>query len=123
MLTVANLSPEELSREKTVLYASYRGHEAAELVAGIERLGYVEAARRAPFSRLFYAAAFTRSLAPLHHRCLKTLLAIRAVEHIENGRQATRAQAAYLSHIYHQLSEEDRRWCRRQLSLVCVEGT
>ena len=124
MLTMADLPLEEMDREKAVLHAANyrRGYKATELVTWIRQLGYVGAAGKASFTRLCDAAAFTRSRAPQHHCCIEALLAIRAVEHVENGAQATRVQSAYLAQLYHCLGEEDRQWCRQQLSLTREPG-
>lgn len=117
MLPVISQMTDELSREKTVLHGTdyRRGYKATELMTWISQLGYVKAAGKASLTRLREAAQFTRSRAPQHHRYIEALLAIRAVEHVENGDQATRIQSAYLTDFYHRLSEEDRRWCHQQL--------
>ena len=107
----------ELEREKTALYAAHyrHGYKAVELITWIDRYGYAKAAGLASLTRLRQAEKFTRSRAPQHHRRIEALLAIRAVEHVEDGARATRSQSAYLTWLYHRLSEEQRQWCQQQL--------
>ena len=114
MLPMFTQMTDELNQEKTVLHGTdyRRGYKATELMTWIRQLGYVKSAGKASLTRLRETAQFTRSRAPQHHRCIETLLAIRAVEHVERGGQATQTQSDYLTQLYHRLGTEELHWCR-----------
>lgn len=107
-----------LDAEKRMLCNHTLGKLASGLVEGIGKYGYVKAAHRTSLVRLYRVEQFThRRRAMEHHRRIKALLAIRAVEFVESIEQpqmVTR-QELFLKYTYTLLSSSQREWCRKEL--------
>ena len=86
-----------------------------ETVEWVNQQGWTAAARRITVARLNRLLWLTESGTPESHEVLRKLLAIKAVEVIENGAWAERDDRTHLFWCYRHLPTEQLEWAREQL--------
>jgi len=102
-----------------------KNHRLGQQVIGtkewVDRYGWRKAAALNSVARVCRLLSFAASIAPEHQHVLEMLLAIKAVEVMENGAPAAKSYQRQLRWCYSQLGDERLEWARAQLEPPSVQ--
>jgi len=103
-------------REKDKLLAKDRrlGQQVIEMKEWVDQYGWRKAVSLSSVARVCRLLSFVASIGPEHRRVLEMLLAIKAIEFMENGARVAKGHQRQLRWCYSQLSDEQLEWARAQ---------